>query len=182
MEDLSKESINDHFSQLYINISRKLEYSLFSYFQKLGLVPPQIKDVIDIREQLRSRAKSKLEDQKKQETGKNELSSNQENKIKKKMESYTNQFGAIIFTNEMNTSSHCPYCEKSWNDKINIKRLKFIEHRYVCGEHTNSHCEFDTKRIENDYVFLKDINDPDKVAAYNVSKKIKDYKDIRKLE
>ena len=105
------------------------------------------------------------------------------------------QFGTLIFVDEYQTSKNCPYCEKTmrWKNKETVgdnkknnpnedatKNLKFKQQRFFCGglydinnkeykHHTNSECQFDT---EGEKYCLEDINDPDKVAAYNVAKKI----------
>ncbi len=188
LEDLNVGDVDKHFKELYINISRRLEFSLFNKFQTLGLVPPHIKNLIEIREDLRKGRENELREEIKKETGKEELGKKQEKKITNKMKNYSEQFGAIIFVSKMGTSAECPYCEKQWNwDKNNndkgrtIKDLKLKERRYLCGEHKNSECVFDTDSISGKYEFLKEIDNPDKVATYNVAKKIKDYKDIGKL-
>ena len=90
------------------------------------------------------------------------------------------QFGAIIFVDKESTSTECPYCGKKVKNKKDCKKLKFQENRYRCdGENA---CGFDTANITADKAFLSEINDPDKVAAYNVAKRIRDFRDICKLE
>ena len=188
LEDLNVDTVNKHLEELYISISRRLEFSLFNKFQTIGLVPPHIKNLIEIREDLRKGRGNKLREEIKKETGREELGKKQEKKITNKMKDYSEQFGAIIFVSEMGTSAECPYCEKQWNwDKNNndkgrtIKDLKLKERRFLCGKHNNSECEFDTYDISGKYGFLEEISNPDKVATYNVAKKIKDYKEIGKL-
>ena len=189
LEDLNVDTVDEHFKELYIDISRRMEFGLFNKFQTLGLVPPHIKNLIEIRETSRKGRENEIREKIKRETGKKELSKNQENKIKNKMKDYSEQFGAVIFVNEVGTSTECPYCEKQWNwDNNNndegktIKILKNKERRYLCGKHTNSECDFDTYNINGKYEFLKEIKDPDKVATYNIAKKIKKYEDIKNFE
>ena len=100
-----------------------------------------------------------------------------------------------MFVDEYKTSKNCPHCGRSmsWGPEIE-KRLKFEQHRFICGK-ANS-CGFDTDRfvesshpepplaqaaegIEFDY--LREIDDPDKVAAYNVAGKIQDWKKIARF-
>lgn len=150
LEDLGKKLVAGHFEKYYINISRPLERALVSRFQTMGMVPPHIKDIIEIRE-----------------------SSRKKNKMK------SSQLGAIVFVDESGTSKQCPYCGKSWKWESE-DNLKFKEHRYICGE-TNP-CGFDTNQIEGKFAFLKEINDPDKVAAYNIARKIDDYDKIAILK
>ena len=147
LEDLKKGESNHDFFNNNINIVRRLENALYSKFQSLGLVPPHVKDII----RLRKDNKDKL-----------------------------SQIGAIIFVDEKNTSKNCPYCEKT---QKNDGDLKFKQHRFVCKD-----CGFDTYLFKpkekwaknhkpevkesdrNKFVNFKDINDPDKVAAYNIAK------------
>ena len=100
-----------------------------------------------------------------------------------------------MFVDEYKTSKNCPYCGKSmsWGPEIE-KRLKFEQHRFICGK--SKSCGFDTDRfvesshpepplaqaaegIEFDY--LREIDDPDKVAAYNVARKIQDWTKIARF-
>ena len=90
------------------------------------------------------------------------------------------QFGAIFFVNETGTSQNCPFCENPWNWG-HKGELKYKERRYICGKHDQSECFFDTKSVEEKYKFLREIDDPDKVAAYNVAKKVKTFDDLKKL-
>ena len=192
LEDLDETTVNEHFQDLYINVSRRLEFGLFNKFQTLGLVPPHIKNLIKIREDRRNKREKEKEEEVKEEMeiknmDENELSKSKrdrlENKTKSRMKDYSEQFGSIIFVNERGTSSGCPYCEKEINyDKDRKDFLKFEEKRFVCGEHKDNECEFDTSDIKEKYDFLKEIDDPDKVAAYNVAKKIKKPEDdVQKL-
>ncbi|MBI9016532.1 MAG: hypothetical protein JEZ07_04640 [Phycisphaerae bacterium] len=152
LEDLEDDTIKKHFSQMNINISRPLERALIDKFQTVGKVPPHIKDIIEIRERFRRDGKAK-----------------------------SSQLGALVFVDKSETSAQCPYCGESWTwDKSRKDKLKFLEHRYICGE--NEPCGFDTENIEGKTDFLKEINDPDKIAAYNVAKKIQDYKNIEQLK
>ena len=91
-----------------------MEYAFFSYFQKLCLVPLRIKNLIEIQENVEGRRK----------------------------EYCTNQFGYIVFTNEMHTSIKCPYCEETLKrDTSDKDKLKFIQHRYLSGKHKDSECK-----------------------------------------
>lgn len=108
---------------------------------------------------------------------------------------FSSQIGAIVFVDEYKTSKNCPHCGRSmsWGPEIE-KRLKFEQHRFICGKAKS--CGFDTDRfvesshpepplaqaaegIEFDY--LREIDDPDKVAAYNVAGKIEDWKKIARF-
>ena len=108
---------------------------------------------------------------------------------------FSSQIGAIVFVDEYKTSKNCPYCGKSmsWGPEIE-KRLKFEQHRFICGK-SNS-CGFDTDRfVESshpepplaqeaegtEFDHLREIDDPDKVAAYNVAGKIQDWTKIARF-
>ena len=177
LEDLNMALIQKHFQQLNINISRRLEFALYRKFQSLGKVPPHLKDLIQRRERLR----------KKQKQNKN----------------FSNQIGAIVFVDETGTSKECPYCRKpmKWSkdsEGNNIdSKLKFEQHRFSCGEKNS--CGFDTDRFAEsphaepplaqpsqggptpDFEEFREIDDPDKVAAYNVAGKIQDWKKIARF-
>ena len=109
---------------------------------------------------------------------------------------FSSQIGAIVFVDEYKTSKNCPYCGRTMNwsqDNIDSK-LKFEQHRFSCGKHKS--CGFDTDRFADNphlepplaqpaeagaapnFDAFKEIDDPDKVAAYNVAKKIQDWKKI----
>lgn len=156
LEDLTTSMIDKHFLQHNENNSRRLENALYNKFQTLGLAPPHIKNMIELRE-----AGKKL-----------------------------CQFGAIVFVPEKNTSKDCPYCEQLLEKqyKKETDNEKFMQQRFLCRN-----CNFDTyffkpeKERAKDYKptvnegnhieefnLLKDINDNDKVAAYNVAKKKKE--------
>ena len=155
------------------SIARNLEIALYNKFQSLGLVPPHVKDIIQLREAVRDHQRKE----------------NQNQKL------ISSQIGAIVFVSEENTSKNCPYCEKAQTHS-GSKDEKFKQHRFRCES-----CNFDTyafkteeERVKGDtpqikqdsynekFQFLKDIDDPDKVAAYNIAKKLKDSKDIGKME
>ena len=166
LEDLDKETIHEHFQGLQLNISRRLEYALFQKFQTEGFVPPHIKNLIEIRE---SKVKEKLR-QIEESKNSNTQKKKQISEIDRK---HTDQYGAIIFTSEKQTSGACPYCENEWQyNKDKKDTLKFTNHQYICGEH-NKKCGFDTQNITDEHKekITNEINDPDKVAAYNVAKK-----------
>ena len=111
----------------------------------------------------------------------------------RKNNNLNHQIGAIIFVDEINTSKNCPNCEKAWSwlkkddgkynnkEELDKEDLKFNQRRYKCGP--KERCDFDTKYLsdQSDFQFLKEINDPDKVAAYNVAKKIKNKENITKM-
>ena len=160
LEDLYKKIIDKHFFQHEENISRRLENALYNKFQSLGLVPPHVKDIIQLRESYREnrdKNKSGLEDKK------------------------LSQIGAICFVPEENTSKNCPYCEKPANKNDD---LKFRQRRFLCDENS---CGFDTYYFKNykedpkpevdeskkkiEFEIIKDIDDPDKVASFNIAKK-----------
>ena len=110
---------------------------------------------------------------------------------------FSSQIGAIVFVDEYNTSKNCPYCGETidWVKDIN-KRLKFEQHRFSCGK--DKSCGFDTDRFGKadnrheapplaepaeggappDFDAFREIDDPDKVAAYNVAKKIQHWTKI----
>ena len=76
-------------------------------------------------------------------------------------------------------------------------KLKFEQHRFSCGEKNS--CGFDTDRFAEsphaepplaqpsqggptpDFEEFREIDDPDKVAAYNVAGKIQDWKKIARF-
>jgi len=108
---------------------------------------------------------------------------------------WSSQIGVIVFVDETDTSKTCPYCE---NKDIQSNDVKYRQKRFICGD--TACCGFDTyhftseeERVEdyephvnnninkNKFDFLKDINDPDKVAAYNIAKKITDPEKIGKM-
>lgn len=178
LEDLGQTNITKHFSQHNENIARRLEKHLYNKFQSLGLVPPHVKDVIRLREDIREKQQKKEEQQ----------------KITK-----SSQIGTIIFVDEADTSKNCPYCEVKQTPGEKREFEKFHQHRFICGD--TSPCGFDTYyfKNENDRVpnykpeidtdsykdefdLFKEIDDPDKVASYNIAKKIKNPEEIGKME
>ncbi len=183
LEDLEKEEIDKHFQGHHINISRRLEYALYEKMQTLGTVPPHVKDIIELREVFHQQSKKSN----KSEDSKNNVSL---------------QIGGLVFVDKCNTSQNCPCCGKpaSWRRKIKNK-LKYERSRFACGSEDS--CGFDTARFnstqkvlegdpqilktEKDFSLYRDLDDPDKVAAYNIAKKhvqpeeIKKWKDYKKL-
>ena len=184
LEDLEKETIEEHFFKHNANISRRLENALYNKFQSLGLVLPHVKDIIRLRENVRERQKEEA------------------------AKSPSSQIGAIVFVDKGNTSRNCPYCEKTqtkslWNETIKEpsdrektaskwKKKKDKQHRFICKA-----CGFDTYLFKSEterkvkdtnpdetkkeqISSFKNLNDPDKVAAYNIAKKIKKAEDIGK--
>ena len=214
MEDLKKSNIDKRFSQSNENISRRLENALYNKFQSIGLVPPHIKNIIQLRERVREGQKH----------------SQPEQKQKQSQQIKSSQIGAIVFVDEEETSKKCPYCEEKQSKEKSQSREKnknqdreksqrrekiraggksqskergsqadekYRQKRFIC---TNTSCGFDTyhftpeeERVEDytppvdnsidkeKFSFLKDINDPDKVAAYNIAKKITDPEKIGKM-
>ena len=183
LEDLEKETIEEHFFNYNANISRRLENALYNKFQSLGLVPPHVKDIIRLRENIRERQKEEA------------------------VKFSSSQIGAIVFVDKENTSRNCPYCEKTqtkalWNETIKEPsdrektadkwRKRKGKNRFFCKA-----CGFDTylfkpetereakntnpdETKKEQFNSLKNLNDPDKVAAYNIAKKIKKAEDIGK--
>ena len=170
LEDLDKGKVKEN-----DNIHNRLEVALYNKFQSMGLVPPHVKDIIQLREDVRKQQKG----------------NNNKDPIK------SSQIGAIVFVDEQNTSRDCPYCEATQEHKEKDDE-KFRQQRFRCLS-----CGFDTyyafkaeeERVKNDntskvkqesydekFQFLKEIDDPDKVAAYNIAKKITDSKDIGKMK
>ena len=184
LEDLDMEKIEEHFQQLNINISRRLEFALYRKFQSLGKAPPHLKDLIQRRERIHAKRKQEIDE-----------AADKQYRSKK---NFSSQIGAIIFVDEYNTSKNCPYCGESISWKSNIAdKLKFKQHRFSCGKENS--CGFDTDRfVESphlepplaqpsqggatpDFKAFREIDDPDKVAAYNVSKKIQDWTKIARF-
>ena len=172
LEDLNEGNVRRHFFDSNENISRRLENALYNKFQSLGLVPPHVKNIISLRENIRARQKKKSCDQ-----------------IK------SSQIGNIIFVDEKETSRNCPYCE-ALNKRRERNDEKFRQHRFICD-----FCDFDTyyfkseeecakdykpevikEKCKKDFKGFKDINDSDRVAAYNIAKKIKRVENIGKME
>ena len=111
---------------------------------------------------------------------------------------FSSQIGAIIFVDEYKTSKNCPHCGRSmsWGPEID-KQLKFEQHRFICGKAKS--CGFDTDHFAGsphaepppaqpsqggptpDFEVFREINDPDKVAAYNVAGKIQDWTKIARF-
>ncbi len=158
LEDLDKEEMNKH-----------LESALYNKFQALGWIPPHIKDVIQLRKSVREQQKS-------------------DKSIIK-----SSQLGVIIFVDPSCTSKNCPCCGEN-QTKHNNPDMKLRQHRFICKS-----CGFDTyyfypqeKQVEDPnpevdgekekFQFLKDVDDPDKVAAYNIAKKIIKVEDIGKWD
>ena len=218
LEDLDMEKIEEHFQQLNINISRRLEFALYRKFQSLGKVPPHLKDLIQRRERLHAKRKKEIaktvneavnEEYQKWLRENNNADSEEQEKQKKqfwretnerirKEKNFSSQIGAILFVDKYKTSKNCPYCGKSvdWRSKI-ADRLKFKQHRFSCGKENS--CGFDTDRfVESphsepplaqptqggttpDFKIFQEINDPDKVAAYNVAGKVQDWTKIARF-
>ena len=233
LEDLDKEKLDKHFNQHNENISRRLEIKLYQKLQTLGKVPPHLKDIVALREEVRKENQELIGCERQEiiksaiqkEEKNNSLSKKDKGEIKnidnKKSEKWeplkkelrdeiqkmagkykTCQLGAIVFVDESGTSTNCPFCEKSLSKNADISEdEKFKQHRYLCGEHKKA-CQFDSyyfvpekdQERESKYFvkvntqnklqemdILSEINDPDKVAAYNVAKKITKPSDIQEL-
>ena len=192
------------------SIFRDLEVALYNKFQSLSLVPPHVKDIIQLREDVRKQQRDNANKSKNLKEIKKEIENietrlgkpgflehaphtkieEQKNKLKllKNKESQYNtntdlikssQIGIITFVDEENTSQMCPYCEKiqlskeSKEDKFQDKQFKCPD----CGFHTN---DLKQEYYDEKFQFLKDIDDPDKVAAYNIAKKLTDSHQIGK--
>ena len=188
LEDLDKDNLEEEFFKNNIIVHRKLENALYTKFQSLGLVPPHVKDIIKLRENVRERQKERV------------------------VKSPSSQIGVIVFVKKEDTSRDCPYCSKpqdhrneqwrgQWKQKCNgnkmdwYREVKGQQKRFICA-----FCDFDTylfkdkdERVQNykpgvnennkeKFHSFKHINDPDKVAAYNIAKKIKRSEDIGKME
>ena len=218
LEDLDMEKIEEHFQQLNINISRRLEFALYRKFQSLGKVPPHLKDLIQRRERLHAKREKEIDkavnraaneeyqkwlrennnaDYEEQEKQKKQFCREANERIRKE-KNFSSQIGAIVFVDKYKTSKNCPYCGKSidWRSRI-ANRLKFKQHRFSCGK--ESSCGFDTDRFAGsphvepplaqpsqggkipDFSAFREIDDPDKVAAYNVARKIQDWTKIARF-
>ena len=104
LENLLKEGeIAKHFSNNNENIARRLEWALYRKFQKIGLVPPNLKQTIFLKE-----------------------------KTKKEERDILHHFGIIHFIPTENTSGNCPFCGENVTMKQR-KEVKFEEHTYICG-------------------------------------------------
>ncbi len=182
------------------NIARRLENALYNKFQALGSVPPHVKDIIQLREDVRDEQQkcavniNTIEDNiKKVKEELNKLNEKtpqniidkykRELKVLEDQKSQYNknfvkssQIGVIVFVDEKNTSQNCPYCEKGQPASEKNKKKKFQEKQFVCQL-----CGFNTQNLNKEHI-LKDINDPDKVAAYNIAKKLKTSNEIGKME
>jgi len=151
--------------------------------------------------------KNKLKDKKEEKNGIEKEISKLKNKLSdEKNQNQSSQIGAIVFIPKEETSKSCPYCEENQQkqnekDKTFGKRKneeKFKQHRFICGE--RQPCGFDTyhfkkeeDRAENytpepdkqkykeDFKWFEALDDPDKVAAYNIAKKITDPEKIGKM-
>ena len=110
----------------------------------------------------------------------------------------SSQIGSIIFIDKENTSKICPFpsCKEIVKYERNkFEDLKFRQLRFICNQ-----CNFDTylfkpkadwvKNYNPPVIFedkkkfelFKDLDDPDKVAAYNIAIKITDSNKIGKWE
>ena len=135
-------------------------------------------------------------DSEKQEKQKENLWRKANAKIRKE-KNFSSQIGAIVFVDEYKTSKNCPHCGRSmsWAPEIE-KKLKFEQHRFICGG--SKSCGFDTARYKKslcteqldpplaqptqeatpDFKAFREIDDPDKVAAHNVARKIQEWTEI----
>ena len=141
LEDLKEYTINKHFFDSEENISRRLENALYSKFQTLGHVPPHVKDIIRLREDIRDRQKdqkNKKQDSKKSDEPKKSYQQKEpsssfnplpldglsiENKQTEKgnateeQKIKSSQIGALVFVDEQDTSKTCPYCGRKPENK-----------------------------------------------------------------
>lgn len=92
--------------------------------------------------------------------------------IRKKDDKFNCQFGIMIFINEENTSKTCPYCRKK-SRKDNVKKMQ--KHAFDCDpENDSASCGFTTCSTKKEFQFLKSIDNPDSLAAFNIASKIDD--------
>ena len=212
LEDLDMDLLQEHFQDLNIDISRRLEFALYRKFQSLGKVPPHLKDLIQRRERLHAKHRQEIDEAADKEYQKwlrkpRNKNASTSDKARQKKEcwsqvnakirqekNFSSQIGAIVFVDEYKTSKNCPHCGRSmsWGPEIE-GRLKFEQHRFICGR--NNSCGFDTDRFVESphpepplaqaaegtrphFDDFHEINDPDKVAAYNVAGKIQDWTKI----
>lgn len=152
--------IEDHFRKNNEDISRRLEWSLYRKFQKFGLVPPNLRQTIFLREK-DEKGKSK-----------NNQNNNQKGRQEHKEEdkNLLNQIGIIHFIKTDSTSARCPRCGEG-TPKSQRKKDKFAEHIYTCrGGDKNKfvNCGFTTENPETPFEFL--AGGSDSAAAYNIAK------------
>ncbi len=114
----TKEHIDNQFRQNNESIARRLEWSLYKKFQKFGLVPPQLRQTIFLRD------KDDKED------------------TSEKL----NQFGIIHFVPIADTSANCPYCGIK-SDSKKRKELKWDGHHYLCTNGKCSFNTKDNKKV-----------------------------------
>ena len=208
LEDLKKDTINKHFQDLNIDISRPLERALYRKFQTLGQVPPHLKGVTQLREKIHADQERELET--KVEKAYEEWEANNRDKSEKRKKSEKRnlynklkgdttpmQIGAIVYVDEQNTSKACPYCGKKmdWGDKKIDDVVKFEQHRFSCNnQRKHKSCGFDTDNFtgkkheapplpplpepEPNFAPFHELDDPDKIAAYNVAKKVPHWQEI----
>lgn len=92
--------------------------------------------------------------------------------IRKEDAKFNSQFGIMIFINEENTSKTCPYCRKK-SRKDNVKKMQ--GHTFDCNpENGSASCGFTTSSMKKEFQFLKSIDNPDSLAAFNIASKIDD--------
>ena len=175
LEDLEQETIEDHFSKSNANISRRLENALYGKFQSLGLVPPHVKNIISLRETVRKKQRTK-----------------------------SLQIGAVVFVDKGDTSRNCPYCEKTqnkalWNESkkssdeeqtVDEWKKQKKQGRFCCKgcgfdtdlfkSETETNTSADESKRREEFDWFKSIDNPDKVAAYNIAKKIKKNEEIER--
>ena len=164
------------------DISIALEKALYNKFQTEGLAPPSLSH--------RRLENIIFQEQNKKFLNKNKSKeANQKNKESNEQATKLSQIGAIVFIPEKDTSKNCPYCEETSPKDDNLKRN---QHRFICkpSNSNKKSCGFDTyyfkdekERAENyttlvnqknykeDFNIFKYINDPDKIAAFNIAKK-----------
>lgn len=150
LENLEKDIIESHRDQFAGSITRFLEYALYRKFQKANLIPPKIKDIVKIREDIR-------------------VNAIEGTKITR--EDHLRQFGIVFFVDEKGTGWHCPKCKKNnppdpspSDPKIDLRVVRKKEGYFKC---TNDNCDFDTRNTTGEF---KCIDDQDKVAAFNIAK------------
>lgn len=89
-------------------------------------------------------------------------------------EKHNCQFGSMIFINEKDTSKTCPYCcQISKQDNATKMGLHIWKCDHSCG--------FNTESIPAKMEWLKEINNPDSLAAFNIARKIDSESDLKAL-
>ncbi len=129
LEDIDHNTIESHRQQFSGNITRFLEWAVYRKFQNTYRVPPDLKDILN----LRGSEKKGLY-----------------------------QFGMVFWVDKEGTSKVCPACGKSSSKNYEVNKCKGL---FDC-----EHCVFNTDPEAGNQLHLVGIDDPDKVAAFNIAK------------